>query len=410
MGLTAGIAAAGVAVSAGSAIMNATSAKNAGNALSAASDQAADHTMEMYQQQRADLAPYREMGGVAGTRLRSLLGLGDQVTRPGTPQVQGTIQPQQAQAAPSSAASPAPAWWPQDSGFSGVNGYTDFYSTPLQDGSGNLAIFKRGTTEDGNTYVGSAPAGTDPAAWLTGQGMTPNAPVGQPQQQAGQQATPPETYTEPGLAAYGLPGLTYHPTGAQQAILDKSTFAPTQAELEATPGYQWNLAQGLKSVESSNAAKGLGVSGAALKGAARFATGLADNTLQTQAGIFGQNYDRNMNAISGDANRFQNNLGNVLNPLMTLYSSGQSSAAQTGALGSQAITAGNNALIGAANARAAGDVGSAKALGSGFTNAANGASNSYYLNKLLDRNSGGGDSGGGNNVGGEGGIWDQPIA
>ncbi|HEY2418817.1 MAG TPA: hypothetical protein VGH84_12915, partial [Steroidobacteraceae bacterium] len=42
----------------------------------------------------------------------------------------------------------------------------------------------------------------------------------------------------------------------------------TQAQLEATPGYQFARDQGLKAVQSSAAARGLGVSGASLKGAA----------------------------------------------------------------------------------------------------------------------------------------------
>jgi len=56
----------------------------------------------------------------------------------------------------------------------------------------------------------------------------------------------------------------------------------TQAQLEATPGYQFNLSQGLKAAQSAAAAKGLGVSGAALKGASTYATGLADSTYQNQ--------------------------------------------------------------------------------------------------------------------------------
>src|SRR5579871_6684786 len=54
------------------------------------------------------------------------------------------------------------------------------------------------------------------------------------------------------------------------------SFAPTQAQLEQTPGYQFNLSQGLKAVQNSAAARGLGVSGAAQKGAASYASGLAD--------------------------------------------------------------------------------------------------------------------------------------
>lgn len=55
-----------------------------------------------------------------------------------------------------------------------------------------------------------------------------------------------------------------------------------QATLEATPGYQFTKRQGLKSVQNSAAARGLGSSGAAMKGAADYATGLADTTYKTQ--------------------------------------------------------------------------------------------------------------------------------
>jgi type II secretory pathway pseudopilin PulG len=48
--------------------------------------------------------------------------------------------------------------------------------------------------------------------------------------------------------------------------------------LRQMPGYQFALDQGLKSTQSAAAARGLGVSGAALKGAGTFATGIADKT------------------------------------------------------------------------------------------------------------------------------------
>ena len=58
-----------------------------------------------------------------------------------------------------------------------------------------------------------------------------------------------------------------------------------QAALEATPGYKFALSQGMKAVENSLSARLLGASGAALKGAATFATGLADTT-------YGEQYNR----------------------------------------------------------------------------------------------------------------------
>jgi hypothetical protein len=60
-------------------------------------------------------------------------------------------------------------------------------------------------------------------------------------------------------------------------------FAPiemTQEQLEATPGYQFTLQQGLKAVQNSAAARGLGSSGMAQRGAAEYTTGLADTTWQ----------------------------------------------------------------------------------------------------------------------------------
>ena len=64
----------------------------------------------------------------------------------------------------------------------------------------------------------------------------------------------------------------------------------TQANLEATPGYQFTLQQGLKSTLAANAARGLGVSGASLKGAAQYATGLADATYSNRFNEAQQNW------------------------------------------------------------------------------------------------------------------------
>lgn len=57
-------------------------------------------------------------------------------------------------------------------------------------------------------------------------------------------------------------------------------FNPTMEELSNTPGYQFALQQGLKSTQNKYAAGGLGVSGAAMKGAAEYAEGLAGQTYQ----------------------------------------------------------------------------------------------------------------------------------
>jgi hypothetical protein len=120
-----------------------------------------------------------------------------------------------------------------------------------------------------------------------------------------------------------------------------------EATLRNTPGYQFNLQQGLKSVQNGAAARGLGVSGASMKGAASYATGLADSTYQNQF------------------NNANTNNTNAYNRLMGVASLGENAAAQTGAYGTQtAQSIGNNTIQGG-NAQAAGYLGAANALTNG---------------------------------------------
>jgi hypothetical protein len=103
----------------------------------------------------------------------------------------------------------------------------------------------------------------------------------------------------------------------------------TQAELEQTPGYQWNLAQGLKAVQGAAAARGLGVSGASLKGAGTYATGLADSTYKTQFDIRQKQFEDYLNLNTGQ----QGNITNQATRLMALATLGGNAAAQVGTQG-----------------------------------------------------------------------------
>lgn len=123
----------------------------------------------------------------------------------------------------------------------------------------------------------------------------------------------------------------------------------TQDWLESTPGYQFTKTQGLKSVQNAAAARGLGNSGAALKGAATFATGLADNTYKTQFDVANTNQT------------------NAFNRLKSLVDTGENAGAQTGVVGANAANQTSAAQIGAGNAQAA----SYNAMGGAVTNAAN---------------------------------------
>lgn len=78
-------------------------------------------------------------------------------------------------------------------------------------------------------------------------------------------------------------------------------FLPTMEQLEQTPGYQWNLNQGLKATQNAYAARGLGTSGAALKGAADYASGLASNTYQQQLSNYLTQNAQTYNMLMGGA-------------------------------------------------------------------------------------------------------------
>jgi hypothetical protein len=151
------------------------------------------------------------------------------------------------------------------------------------------------------------------------------------------------------------------------------------------PGYGFRLSEGLKAVNNSMAAKGLGISGADIKGVNNYAQGAASQEYQ--------------NAF----NRYQVNRTNAINPLQALAGEAQSSANTLGAqAGQMGQTISENQLQ-AGNARASGYIGSANAL----TNALSGGINSF----VGLRNSGyGGGYGPGSVIGVNGGSFDPYAA
>lgn len=114
--------------------------------------------------------------------------------------------------------------------------------------------------------------------------------------------------------------------------------------LRNTPGYQFNLNQGLKSTQNSAAARGLGSSGAALKAAGTYATGLADSTYQNQFNNANTNKQNTFNFLTGTAGL------------------GENAAAQSGQIGTAGAANAGNSLINAGTASAAGITGAANSL------------------------------------------------
>lgn len=214
------------------------------------------------------------------------------------------------------------------------------------------------------------------------------------------------------------------------------TFDPKaiQAALEATPGYQFTRDQGQKAVQNSYAAKGLGSSGAAMRGAADYATGLAGQTyeqrLQDYLSGYNNEFTNTYNAYTGQAtnalNTYNNLSSNALNSYniagnlayntwgqgatqalnqystkltgaqntyqqrvdaaKNLLSVGENAGAQTGQIGSQTGQAIGNTLTSGAAAQAAGIVGAANAQTGALTNVANSIGNAGVSAALLSQN------------------------
>jgi hypothetical protein len=158
------------------------------------------------------------------------------------------------------------------------------------------------------------------------------------------------------------------------SILQEGFNVPTAADAAATPGYQFTLQQGLKAAQNSAAARGLGTSGAALKGATTYATGLADST-----------YNDVFNRALTTFNTNYASAANRVNRLTGIVGSGQNAASGLGALGAQTTANIGNTLTSGANASAAGTIGSANAI----SGALNGIGGNALTYGLLTNNSGG---------------------
>jgi hypothetical protein len=135
---------------------------------------------------------------------------------------------------------------------------------------------------------------------------------------------------------------------------------PTMEGLAQTPGYQFTLDQGLRATQSSAAARGLGMSGAAMRGAADYAGGLASQTydkqLQNAIAIYGTGLDRYSKAqlpgFTAAAGAFQNqfsdywgNQNNAYKQLTDLSTIGANSAAGQATSGTTAAANIGNAAL-----------------------------------------------------------------
>lgn len=127
----------------------------------------------------------------------------------------------------------------------------------------------------------------------------------------------------------------------------------SHTDFQASPGYQFNLQQGLDAINKQARKSGKAYAPATLQDVARYSQGLASNEWNNERNAF-RNFQNDMfNRISGASG------------------SGQNAAANLGGFAGQAGNAISNAIMGGGNAQAAGIVGGANALSSGLSNAYN---------------------------------------
>lgn len=184
---------------------------------------------------------------------------------------------------------------------------------------------------------------------------------------------------------------------------------PSLTDVSGLPGYEFTRTQGLRAVQNAAAAKGRGVSGAAMRGAADYATGLADTYYNDYIRNYWANQNNRYNMLAG----VQGIGANAANQIASLYSGAGNQLASgmfnlgsnllTGALGTgnaAATNAANTAsTIANATTQTAAQVGAAQQnaanlQAAGFTGAGSSLGNALLFNELY-----GGGGGGGSTIG-----------
>lgn len=211
-----------------------------------------------------------------------------------------------------------------------------------------------------------------------------------------------------------LPGGNPIPGGnaiPNAAVPKAIPFQPTMAQLEQTPGYQFTLQQGELATQNQFGSQGLGLSGAAMKGGAQYAAGLASTTYQQQFNNYQTQYENQIQQFSNTVGLGQTQFSDLLNQQQTgfadsmqeqqqafsdtlqqrqqqynmlggLTNLGESASAMTANMGMQAQTQANNYLTSGAAASAAGTIGAANSAIGGINGLGGAIQNYAYMSQI----------------------------
>lgn len=186
---------------------------------------------------------------------------------------------------------------------------------------------------------------------------------------------------EPGGFENGTASKTLNPTnfgGLQAGFFNRgyrnfsglNNFSFNPANLSKMPGYNFQLTQGDRAIQSSNAATNGALSGAAFKDLMSFNQGLAgtyENQYFNQAlSSQQQNWNQALQGYQTNQGNYYTNQQNIFNRLSQIASLGQNAAGNLGSTGAQLGTGVAQAQAAAGASQAAGTVGVANA----YSNAA----------------------------------------
>ena len=183
---------------------------------------------------------------------------------------------------------------------------------------------------------------------------------------AGQQASGLDLGAINGANSYMQPyaNLGNSATGTVNNLLTGQNSGQMVQAMQNMPGYQFQLQQGLEAAQNGFAARGLGSSGAAMKGAAQYAQGLANSNYQNF-------FNNNLSAAQIGANAATLQSQNAANMNLAAGNALMGSATNAASLG-----------MAGASATAAGQAASANALGNAASNIGNTLGQVATLNNL----------------------------
>jgi hypothetical protein len=223
--------------------------------------------------------------------------------------------------------------------------------------------------------------------------QSPTGPVGLGSPGAGAPTSVP-TATVPGAVnVSATPNTGLGAAGSLMTPYPGGQFtAPTAAQAEQTPGYQFQMQQGQQALQQSAAARGNLLTGGTAEAVNNYAQGLASTNYQNT-------YNNAYNTYASNYNQYQNQQANQYNRLASLAGVGQQTAQTLGTLGQNTANSVSNNLMNtasnigqqgnnAAAANASGIIGSANAYTGAIGSATSNLSNLALLSQLGSNRSG----------------------